>query len=53
MTDRNLPTGGRPAIFYEHPEWFNPLCAELDRRGVSYERLLAHEHQFDPAGLAV
>lgn len=37
------------AIFYEHPEWFTPLFAELDRRGVVYERLLAHEHGFDPA----
>jgi hypothetical protein len=37
------------AIFYEHPEWFVPLFAELDRRGVAYDRLLAHRHQFDPA----
>jgi glutathione synthase/RimK-type ligase-like ATP-grasp enzyme len=37
------------AIFYEHPEWFTPLFAELDRRGVLYDRLLAHEHGFDPA----
>jgi glutathione synthase/RimK-type ligase-like ATP-grasp enzyme len=36
------------AIFYEHPEWFKPLFAELDRKGVVYDRLLAHEHQFDP-----
>jgi glutathione synthase/RimK-type ligase-like ATP-grasp enzyme len=36
-------------ILYEHPEWFRPLFAELDRRGVSYDRLLAHEHRFDPA----
>ena len=41
--------GRRLAIFYEHPEWFTPLFAELDRRGVSYDRLLAHEHRFDPA----
>lgn len=39
----------RLAIFYEHPEWFKPLFAELDRRGVEYNRLLAHEHRFDPA----
>ncbi len=38
----------RLAIFYEHPEWFKPLFAELDRRGVAYDRLLAHEHHFDP-----
>lgn len=36
------------AILYEHPEWFKPLFAELDRRGVSYERLLAYGHAFDP-----
>ncbi|MBI2456493.1 MAG: hypothetical protein HYV46_10230 [candidate division NC10 bacterium] len=50
MTKRNGATNGqRLAIFYEHPEWFKPLFAELDRRGVAYDRLLAHEHRFDPA----
>src|SRR5919202_5767647 len=39
----------RLAIYYEHPEWFLPLFAELDRRGVAYDRLLAHEYAFDPA----
>ena len=24
------------AILYEHPQWFAPLFAALDRRGVSY-----------------
>src|SRR5574341_537622 len=46
MSTRN---GKGIAIFYEHPEWFKPLFAELDRRGVAYEQLLAHEHAFDPA----
>ena len=41
--------GRRLAIFYEHPEWFRPLFAELDRRGVGYDRLLAYEHRFNPA----
>jgi ribosomal protein S6-L-glutamate ligase RimK-like protein len=40
--------GHRIAVFYEHPEWFKPLFAELDRRGVAYDRLLAHEHRYDP-----
>ena len=35
-------------ILYEHPEWFAPLFAELDRRGVPYARIPAHEHHFDP-----
>lgn len=39
----------RLAIYYEHPEWFKPLFAELERRGIAYDRLLAHEHAFDPA----
>jgi glutathione synthase/RimK-type ligase-like ATP-grasp enzyme len=39
----------RLAIYYEHPEWFNPLFAELERRSVAYDRLLAHQHVFDPA----
>lgn len=36
------------AIYYEHPEWFKPLFAELDRRGLPYTRLAAHRHRFDP-----
>ncbi len=49
MSDRSgRATGPRLAVFYEHPEWFTPLFAELDRRGVEYDRLLAHEHRFDP-----
>src|SRR5438067_7769185 len=40
-----LPIG----VLYEHPEWFAPLFAELDRRGLPYTRILAHAHAFDPA----
>jgi D-alanine-D-alanine ligase-like ATP-grasp enzyme len=36
-------------IFYEHPEWFRLLFAELDRRGIGYEPIVAHEHRFDPS----
>jgi hypothetical protein len=39
----------RLAIFYEHPDWFTSLFAELDRRGIAYDRLLAHNSHFDPA----
>jgi hypothetical protein len=35
-------------IYYEHPDWFTPLFAELNRRGVDYQRLLAYEHHFNP-----
>ncbi|MDQ7859176.1 MAG: hypothetical protein QN174_11700 [Armatimonadota bacterium] len=36
-------------ILYEHPEWFRPLFAELDRRGLRYERVHAQALVFDPA----
>jgi RimK-like ATP-grasp domain len=39
------------AFFYEHPQWFSPIFAELDRRGVPYEKIHAPEH-FYAAGEA-
>lgn len=36
------------AVLHEHPDWFRPLFAELDRRGIPYERLDAAAHSFDP-----
>ncbi len=36
------------AIYYEHPDWFRPLFAELERRGVPYARLDASAHSYDP-----
>jgi biotin carboxylase len=36
-------------IYYEHPHWFTPLFAELDRRGTAYTLLHAERHRFDPA----
>ena len=37
------------AILHEHPLWFEPLFAELERRGVPFERLQAERHTFDPS----
>jgi hypothetical protein len=36
-------------ILYEHPEWFKPLFATLDRRGLPYEPIHAEEHHYDPS----
>ena len=36
------------AIYYEHPDWFKPLFAELDRRAVPYVTLDATHHSYDP-----
>lgn len=43
MADKTLPIG----IYYEHPDWFRPLFAELDRRGTPYARLDASCHNYD------
>jgi len=37
------------AIYHEHPDWFRPLFAELERRHVPYVRLPAGAHVYDPA----
>jgi hypothetical protein len=37
------------AILYEHPQWFAPLFAVLDRRGVDYRAIPADGFFFDPA----
>lgn len=36
------------AIYYEHPDWFRPLFAELDRRAIPYVPLDATHHSYDP-----
>ena len=40
-----LPLG----ILYEHPAWFGPLFAELDRRGLPYAPIHAPDHSYDPS----
>jgi glutathione synthase/RimK-type ligase-like ATP-grasp enzyme len=37
------------AILYEHPTWFEPLFAVLERRGIGYEAIRLSDHAFDPA----
>jgi hypothetical protein len=35
-------------VYYEHPDWFRPLFAELDRRGIAHDRIDAASHSYDP-----
>ena len=37
------------AIYYEHPDWFRPLFAELDRRGMPYVCVDASQHSYRSA----
>jgi glutathione synthase/RimK-type ligase-like ATP-grasp enzyme len=39
----------RIAIYHEHPDWFRPLFAELERRGVPFLKLDAGVHTYDPS----
>jgi hypothetical protein len=47
MSKLSKPIG----IYYEHPHWFLPLFAELERRGLPFTRINAAQHHFDPAQL--
>jgi glutathione synthase/RimK-type ligase-like ATP-grasp enzyme len=41
------------AILYEHPQWFQPLFAALERRGMPYISIELGGHGFDPASREV
>ncbi|MDB5472674.1 MAG: alpha-L-glutamate ligase [Caulobacter sp.] len=40
------------AVYYEHPEWFRPLFAALDRRGLDWLAIPIQDHVFDPGELS-
>jgi len=41
--------GPQLAVLYEHPQWFQPLFAALERRGMPYLPIQLAGHSFDPA----
>ena len=41
------------AIYYEHPDWFRPLFAELDARRIDYVKLKPSCLSYDPAAESV
>ena len=43
MINQELPL----AVYYEHPEWFRPLFAEMDRRSIQDLRIDAGCHVYD------
>lgn len=36
------------AVYYEHPDWFRPLFAELERREIGFEKIDAAHHVYNP-----
>jgi hypothetical protein len=44
-----MTTEAKPiAVFFEHPDWFRLLFAELERRGRPFLWIEAAQHQYDP-----
>jgi len=39
-----LSSGAPLAFLYEHPQWFNPLFSELERRGVAFDKIFIPHH---------
>lgn len=47
------PGSAQLGVLYEHPQWFQPLFAALERRGLPYVPLELGGHSFDPASREV
>ena len=45
--------GAQLAVLYEHPLWFQPLFAALERRGMPYVPIHLADHRFDPVSREV
>ena len=41
------------AVLYEHPTWFQPLFAALDRHGIAWRAIRLSDHVFDPASQSI
>jgi carbamoylphosphate synthase large subunit len=44
---QNEATVAPIAFLYEHPQWFEPMFAELTRRGVAFEKIFIPNHFYD------
>lgn len=45
------PSSAQLAVLYEHPQWFQPLFAALERHGLPYLPIELSGHAFDPASM--
>lgn len=51
LSNQRLFMSAALAILYEHPRWFKPLFAALERRGIEAVRIDNRSLVFDPAAL--
>lgn len=49
----SAPSSAQLAVLYEHPQWFQPLFAALERHGLPYVPVQLAGHSFDPASREV
>ena len=42
------PSSAQLGVLYEHPQWFQPLFAALERHGLPYVPVQLSGHSFDP-----
>jgi len=47
IEETNRITGAPLAFLYEHPQWFAPIFAELERRGVPFDKVFIPDHFYD------
>ncbi len=45
------PSSAQLAVLYEHPQWFQPLFAALERHGLPYLPVHLSGHAFDPTSM--
>jgi glutathione synthase/RimK-type ligase-like ATP-grasp enzyme len=53
LTDRVDPLNKPIGIYYEHPDWFRPLFAQLDARGAHWTKIDARNHTYNPSAADV
>lgn len=49
MAQHSARSGPLLGILYEHPDWFRPLFAQLDQRGIAWEPLPVRDQILDPS----
>jgi glutathione synthase/RimK-type ligase-like ATP-grasp enzyme len=46
-SEQTTATAAPLAFLYEHPQWFAPIFAELERRGVAFDTIFIPDHFYE------
>src|SRR5580704_7174579 len=47
LSEFTRPRPAALAFLYEHPQWFAPIFAELERRGVPFDKIFIPQHFYE------